>query len=81
MIELFNRLLQKHGSRLTLVAIGLAGLEFKVGTYGTYRFEQNAYGDLMAFQCIEGDWTRTANADWLLAIAQGKTRNDEGKVA
>jgi hypothetical protein len=82
MIELLNRLIEKHGSRLEVVSVTSNCLELKLHNFGSYRFLFSHFpGDrVTGYQLVDGDWRRTENSRWLLAIAQGKSRDAEGRV-
>lgn len=81
MIELLNRLIEKHGSRLRVETCNALSLRFKLGLFKEYAF----YIQKGQFKAVEvdsyGNWQETANSKWLLAVAQGETRDNAGKVA
>ena len=82
MIELFNRLQRKFGTRCELVELGSRSVRVRFAGWGEFVlvFEQWS-GRYQAHQRVSPtEHATTANSEWLLAVALGKTRDDAGNM-
>lgn len=81
MIELFNRLQATYGARLVLLHWDRYSFNVRVKNWRSFHIYLQVNQEC---DCKEITTTGKLNTDaskWLLAVAQGKTRDAEGKVA
>lgn len=80
MIELFNRLQEKFGARLRLLFWNGNSFTVQIHHWKAFTVVLGSSGRVYCDEYSDGSH-ETAASKWILAIAQGKTRDAEGKVA
>lgn len=82
MAKLFNRILKQFGGhRVELVTCDPGFLQFRIRHFGEFVIAADVTGDLCADELVQLQHLPTKKADWILAVAQGKTRDDAGVMA